>query len=885
MTDHIIWHALSIEDTLKNLNSVSSGLSDGEAVNRLSEYGPNELIEQKKRKPWQIFFEQLTSTMVLILIGASVLSIFLGSYKDASAILAIVILFSILGFIQDYRAEKAMAALKKLAVPFVRVKRSGKIIEVPAVKLVPGDEILVEAGNIVPADCRLIEGVNLKVQESALTGESEPVEKDAGIICTEETALAEMCNSIFMGTIVTQGRGKAVVVSTGMKTELGKIASILQAVKQEPTPLQRRLDKLGKALALFGILISVIIIILGILRGESIVLLLLAGISVAVAVIPEGLPAVVTITLAIGAQRMLKRKSLIRKLPAVESLGSVTVICSDKTGTLTQNKMTVVEVNTIKEEIDFTKNKNADKCSLILTVASLCNDARLDGKGGFIGDPTEGALVVAAHEIGIDKDNCDKVLPRTAEIPFDSVRKRMSSIHKINDTAVLKAMGLNTDSAYISFIKGSVDGILGISGKVFIDGRETDLTATLRQQITDSNEQSASKGKRVLGMAYKKLDSPHANAHDVETDVVFIGMVSMIDPPRSEVKYAVAECKEAGITPVMITGDHPLTANYIASDLGITDHRRILTGTELDKMSFDELEEIVEEISVFARVSPEHKLKIVELLQKKGHIVAMTGDGVNDAPALKKADIGIAMGITGTDVSKEASDMVLLDDNFSTIVNAVEEGRIVYDNIKKFVKFSVAGNIGKVLVMLAGSFVWTALPLLPIQLLWLNLLTDGLLGFGLGMERGESNIMVRPPIKINESVFSNGGWLQVTLIGILIGLVSMGIGIWYYYQDSPAWQTMIFMTIAFCQVWQVLAVRSENDPSFSSSFLHNKTMAVMVISVIVLQLCSWWIPSLKGFLRIYPISYSDILISVACSSIIFIFIELQKIVRSGGKQM
>ena len=865
-------HHLGIQESLDSLSSSIEGISDEEAGKRIEKYGHNELVEQAKRGPIKIFFDQLTATMQLILLGAALISVFLGSYKDAIAIFSIVILFAILGFIQEYRAEKSMAALKKLAVPFVKVIRHGKLKEIPSINLVPGDIVSLEAGNIIPADCRLIESVALKVQEAALTGESVPVEKDAKAVCKEDDALADRITCVYMGTIISQGRAKAVVTSTGMNTELGKIASVLQEVKQEATPLQKRLDSVGKKVALLGIAISIIIIIFGLIRGDSFTFLLLSGISVAVAVIPEGLPAVVTITLAIGAQRMLKRKALIRKLPAVETLGSVTVICSDKTGTLTENKMAVVNIDTMDEKVDLTRSK-PQKSSLIMSALALCNDAKLDGKG-FIGDPTEGALLIAAADMNIYKEEYEKCLPRVLEVPFDSERKRMSTLHEINDKDLLKSIGLEPKTRYISLMKGAVDGIVHIADKVFIAGKEYRLTDELRKDLLDSNERLAGEGKRVLGSAYKFVDTEDVS--DVEKEVVFIGMVAMIDPPRQEVKESVEKCKQAGIRTVMITGDHPLTAKSIASQLGILGSGKVITGKELDNLSEDGLKELVGKVSVYARVSPEHKLRIIQALQMSGQVVAMTGDGVNDAPALKKADIGVAMGITGTDVSKEASDMVLLDDNFKTIVSAAEEGRIVFDNIKKFVKFSLAGNIGKIIVMLFGPVIWASLPLFPIQLLWLNLLTDGLLGLGLGMEKAESHIMKRPPIKPKEGVFSNGGWMQVTVVGILVGVISIGIGAFYFFKGSDAWQTMIFLTIAFCQVWQVLAVRTERDLSIGKSLFGNKTLISMVSVVILLQIAALYIPYLQSFLQLKSIGFIDLSVAFFSGIVLFIVVEIMK---------
>lgn len=892
------WHLIEIQESISNLTSdPNNGLTKTEAENRIAQYGANELVERGGRKPLQILWEQLTATMVLILIAAAVIAGLLGDTKNAVAILSIVALYAILGFTQEYRAEKAIAALKKMSVPNVRVLRDGKLQELPAHDLVPGDIIQLETGNVLPADLRLLEAVNLRIQEATLTGESEPIEKHTAALSGEDLPLGDRRNMGYMGTIVTQGRGLALVIATGMQTELGKIAELIQLVKQENTPLQRRLDALGKNLALIGVGIAALIFVLGIMRGDELQHMMLTAVSVAVAIVPEGLPAVVTVTLALGAQRMLQRNALIRKLPAVETLGSVTVICSDKTGTLTENRMSVVVLDVAEHALDLTEEVGRhgtlhatrglgapaqSSLSLAAIGGALCNDSKLvdtgDDRYHTLGDPTEGALVVAAAKMGYWKSSLDSSFPRAAELPFDSERKRMTTVHHLEryDPAVLAGLEVGA-RRYIAFTKGSVDGLLDVATHIWVEGKAQPLDSGWRFRMAAANDRLAKKGMRVLGVAFRLMDSiPEIIQTDLEQNLTLVGLFGMIDPPRAEVKDAVATCRAAGIRPVMITGDHPLTAIEIARQLGITDNARALTGVEIENLTFDELKNVVEEVNVFARVAPEHKLKIVQALQEKGHIVSMTGDGVNDAPALRKADIGVAMGITGTDVSKEASDLVLLDDNFATIVASVREGRTIYDNIRKFVRFSVAGNIGKVLVMLIAPFLGKPLPLLPLQLLWLNLLTDGLLGLGMGVENPEADTMKRAPYSPKESVFSRGAGIQTIWVGALIGVLALGLGSWYYFTGHPEWQTMIFTSLAFMQVFQALASRSNKDSLFKMGLLSNPLLAGMALLVVVLQLMVLYIPMLANFFNVIPLSGYDLMTAASMGLVVFIVMELEK---------
>jgi P-type Ca2+ transporter type 2C len=895
------WHTLETKPVLDELaSSQSTGLTSQQVNERTAKYGVNELIERGGRTPLQIFWEQVTATMVLILIGAAVVAGFLGDTKNTIAILAIVALYALLGFVQEYRAEQAIAALKKMSVPHVRVTRDGKLQELSARDLVPGDILQLETGNVIPADLRLLEAVNLRIQEAALTGESEPIGKHTAALSNEELPIGDRRNMAYMGTIITQGRGLGIVIATGMQTELGKIADLIQQVQQEQTPLQRRLDALGKNLALIGVVIAALIFALGVWQGNAVRDMLLTAVSVAVAIVPEGLPAVVTITLALGAQRMLKREALIRKLPAVETLGSVTVICSDKTGTLTENRMTVVMLDVAEHAIDLTEQVERDgtlratrglgaptqsSLSLAAIGGALCNDAQLvdvgDDRFHTLGDPTEGALVVAAAKMGYWKSSLDTSFPRAAELPFDSERKRMTTVHHLGqyDPTVLSGLDIG-DKRYLAFTKGGVDGLLDITSHVWVEGRLEKLDAAWRSRIEAANERLAKKGMRVLGVGFRMFNAiPEIIETDLEQNITLVGLFGMIDPPRSEVQEAVAICRAAGIRPVMITGDHPLTAIEIARQLGITENGRALAGVEIENLTFDELKNVVNEVSVFARVAPEHKLKIVQALQEQGHIVAMTGDGVNDAPALRKADIGVAMGITGTDVSKEASDMVLLNDNFATIVAAVKEGRTIYDNIRKFVRFSVAGNIGKVLVMLLSPFLGSPLPLLPLQLLWLNLLTDGLLGLGMGVENPESDTMKRQPYSPTEGVFSRGAGVQTVLVGLMIGALALGLGAWYFFAENPAWQTMIFTSLAFMQVFQALASRSEKESLFKIGFWSNPAMAGLVLLVVALQLIVIYVPAFASFFEVTPLRLADLGIAAAAGLVVFTVMEVSEVFK------
>ena len=894
------WYQIDAQSAVKELRSNSAGLSEAEAANRLAEFGSNELRESGIKSPWLIFLDQLKELMVIILIIAAVISALLGDYSDAIAIGAIVILNAILGFSQEYRAEKAMAALKKLAVPSVKVRRDGEVREISAVSLVPGDIVLLEAGNFVAADCRVLESADLQTQEAALTGESLPVRKISDGLEQPDLALGDRRNMVYMGTYITAGRGEAIVAETGMRTELGRIAGLIQTVRQEATPLQKRLGQLGKVLAAAAFLLVLVIFALGWFRGDDHKILFLTAVSIAVAAVPEGLPAVMTIALTLGAQRMLKRRVLIRKLSAVETLGSVTVICSDKTGTLTENQMTATIFQLPDRKVEIQDSSSRDyliefpelkrpEFNLLLAGAALCNDSVMKANSGTtsnsvpLGDPTETALVVAAARSGLLKPDLDSVLPRTTEVPFTSERKRMTTVHRYPSDPKVVPAGIRMacpgeGESYIVVTKGAVDVLLGLSDSVWINGERESLSESWRERLFAENDKLAANGMRVLGVAFRcqRLVPPKADADDLEHGLVFIGMIGMIDPPRREAAPAVDTCKTAGIRPMMITGDHPLTARYVATQLGISDNGGVVTGTQLERTSPEELEKLTDSAAVYARVSPEHKLRIVEGLHRRGHIVAMTGDGVNDAPALKKADIGVAMGITGTDVSKEAADMVLLDDNFASIVAAVEEGRVIYDNIRKFIRYILATNSGEIWLMLVAPLLGMPLPLLPLQILWMNLVTDGLPALALGVDPAESDTMRRPPRPPRESMFARGMGRQIIWVGMLMGLLSLAIGYGYWTEHDPTWQTMIFTTLTLSQMANVMAIRSESRSLFEIGILSNKPLLGAVGLTVMLQLALLYVPFLQSIFNTVALPVQDLVLTVLVSSAIFWAVELEK---------
>ena len=879
------WHTLSANNTLKELETdPKKGLSGKQVKHKHRKFGKNTLVEKSKKKPLYILFDQFKETMVIVLLLAAFVTIFLiGEILEGSVILVIVLLNAVLGFWQEFQAEEAMAALKKLAVPRVRVKRDGRVQELQARNLVPGDVVLLEAGNLVPGDARLISSVNLRVQESTLTGEAEPVEKDAQSIQEEDAALANRINMVYMGTVVTYGRGEAVITETGMSTQLGQIAGMLQSVGDDKTLLQKRLAQLGRILAwAAGALILAVAGISWLQGMRDLNLIFMTGVSMAVAAVPEGLPAVVTIALALGARRMLKKKALIRKLVAVETLGSVTVICSDKTGTLTQNKMRVTQLvfdGTIYPINDLSKTKLNKPLNLLLTCASLCNDAVAARKKGApaIGDPTETALVEAAAEFDLLKNNLEKISPRSGEVPFDSVRKRMTTVHTFPKSGPLTFLKQTAGKkSHVALVKGAVDGLLSISDRVLTSKGIQKLTPSLKKNILKQNDKMAGQAVRVLGYACKPTETANPHGHtDIEKKLIFIGLTGMVDPVRPEAIAAIATCQKAGIRTVMITGDHPITAQSIADQLGMGGNGKVHTGKDLEKMNNRQLKKAVRQVSIYARVSPEHKMRLVDALQANGQTVSMTGDGVNDAPALKSADIGVSMGITGTDVAKGASDMVLLDDNFATIVSAVREGRTIYDNIRKFLKYILTGNVGEIIVMLAGPFLGMPLALFPIQILWINLVTDGVPGIALGYEEAESDTMARPPYKTSESMFARGVGRQILWIGTLVAAVSLMIG-GLFKNQGQVWQTMVFTTLTLSQLQFALSSRSSRSPLFGKGFFNNKIMIMTIAGTLLLQVSLLYIPFLQKIFRTMPLSFSQLGVCFAGSMIVLFAAELEK---------
>jgi Ca2+-transporting ATPase len=909
----IAWYRLPVEEAAQRLGvTPASGLPHAEARRRLEQHGPNELGERAGPSRWKILVGQLTGVMTFVLVAAAGISVFLGDVLDAIVILAIVVLNAALGFSQEYRAEQSMAALKQMSAPTVRVRRDGGVHEVTARDLVPGDVVLLETGNVVPADGRLLQSSNLQAQEAALTGESEAVEKDAALVFSSDRAVADRRNVVYSGTVVTYGHGEALVTATGMETELGRIAGLIQAVEPEQTPLQRRLDRLGKILAAAALALVVIVFALGVLRGVDWQEMLLTSVSLAVAAIPEALTAVVTIALSLGAQRMLKRRALIRQLPAVETLGSVSVICSDKTGTLTQNRMTVVVLDTANRRAHFTQRPGRDgfdlvladdgvvspsvrpTLDLLLAAGALCNDSILQ-RGAreartfrAVGDPTEGALVMAAAQVGMLKDDLDQAFPRVAELPFDSERKRMTTVHRVPHSRDDVPSGLtpvwdlaarrSTPPPFLAVTKGALDGLLGIAGSVWVEGRTEPVGDDWRARIMAAHDELAASGMRILGVGVRLLDrAPEAlELSSLEQDVILVGLVGMIDPPRPEVRDAVRLCKAAGIRPVMITGDHPLTARHIAREIGITADDGFMMGEDLERLSEAELSRTAAEVAVFARVSPEHKIRLVQAYQEQGNVVAMTGDGVNDAPALKKADIGVAMGITGTDVSKEAAKMVLLDDNFATIVAAVQEGRVVYDNIRRFIKYLLTCNASEVAVMLLGPLLGMPLPLLPLQILWMNLVTDGLPALALGVEPAEADVMRRPPQAATESIFGRGMVPFIVTLGVLTSLVSIGVGLLAFRSGDAHWQTLLFTTLVFAQLALALGVRSETGSLLKIGLRSNRAMLGAVLLMIALQLAVVYIPFLQAIFGTTPMPMRDLLVAALAGATVLLAVEAWK---------
>lgn len=875
------YHEMNERQVEEALNTdFSAGLSDEDVGKRVKQFGSNELEEGEKQSALLLFFNQFKDFMVLVLLAATLISGLLGEYIDAIAIIAIIILNSFLGFYQERRAEKSLSALKELSQPQVQVLRNGTWEKVLSKELVPGDVIKFSSGDRIGADVRIIESRSLEVEESALTGESVPVQKMTETINNPNLTLGDMENMGFMGTMVSRGSGIGVVIATGMKTAMGQIADLLQNAESQITPLQRRLEQLGKILIVTALALTVLVVGIGVLQGNDLYTMVLAGVSLAVAAIPEGLPAIVTIALSLGVQKMIRKNAVVRKLPAVETLGCASVICSDKTGTLTQNKMTVTKVwssgrtwsvdgtgyepqGKYYENDQAIDPKNEKVLQQLLTFGMLCNHAEIEQKSGeyvLNGDPTEGAMIVAGMKAGYTRSKLLSQFEIVNEFPFDSTRKMMSVIVK------------DTTGRQFVVTKGAPDVLIGQSKTILMGNRAENIGSREKNTVQAAIDGLASQALRTIAIAYKEISANTIILHEkeAESELVFIGLQGIIDPPRPEVKQAVRECKEAGIKTVMITGDHVITANAIAKQLGIANSQsKVLEGKELANMSVQELEDVVDHVSVFARVSPEHKLKIVQAFQNRGHIVAMTGDGVNDAPAIKTADIGIAMGITGTDVAKEASSLVLMDDNFASIKSAIIEGRNIYENIRKFIRYLLASNVGEILVMLFAMILALPLPLVPIQILWVNLVTDGLPAMALGLDRPEDNVMKRDPRSPNEGVFARGlGW-KVISRGILIGLSTIAAFV-LAYNDNPdnlAYaQTVAFATLVLAQLIHVFDCRSEKSILSRNPF-GNMYLVWAVLSSLLLVLVVIYVPALQGIFHTVAIQPKDWLMILGLASV------------------
>jgi len=852
------WHLLPITEISQLLNTSPKGLHAAAATQRLSEEGKNEIEDVKKKTIAQMLLHQVTDFMIIILIAAAIISGFIGDVTDTIIILVIVVLNALVGFIQEYRAEKAMEALKSMVPSTTRVIREGKHIDIPAVDLVPGDVVVLEAGNSIPADVRFFETNQVRLDESSLTGESHNVDKNPDELPENEYALGDRINMGFKGTFMTNGRALAYVVATGMDTELGHIATMIQT-DETSTPLQKRLDAFGKRLSVVILVICLIIFTIGWLRGETILNMLILSISLAVAAIPEALPALVTVTLAFGAKKLAESNALIRKLPAVETLGSVTYICSDKTGTLTENKMMVqnlFETGGGPEILSAPMGGNT-----LLSAMALNNDVSLDNEGKWLGDSTEVALVQYAYDKDFERKHLETYLPRVAELPFDSSRKCMTTFHKTADGVV-------------AITKGAVDVLLN---------KLVDAQKDLIPEFEYKADKMAEKGYRVLGYAIRMLpDLPKVlEPKKLETELILIGFAGMIDPPREEAKQAVMECKEAGIIPVMITGDHKLTAKAIAKQLGIisSNEDMVLSGSELNALTDHELGAIVERVRVYARVNPEQKLKIVKALQAKEQFVAMTGDGVNDAPALKNADIGVAMGINGTEVTKEASHMILLDDNFATIVVAVRHGRKIFDNILKFIKYTMTSNSSEIWVIFLAPFFGLPIPLMAIHILWINLVTDGLPGLALASERPEPDIMKRPPRSPKRNIFAGGMAVHILWVGFFMGAVALGMQAWAVHHDNTNWQTMTFTVLCFSQMGHVMAIRSDKESVFKIGVFSNKPMIGALLITFALQFMIIYVPFFNDIFKTQPLTLAELGITLAASSIVFWVVELEKWIK------
>lgn len=853
----MIWHALTTEKALQELSTSAQGLNQQESSKRIEQYGKNKLKEKKKKSILVIILAQFKELMIIILFVAAIISAVVGEVSDALVIVVIVVLNAVVGFVQEYRAEKALEELNKLSSSHAKVLRNGQRLQLEEALLVPGDIVLLEAGDIVPADMRLLEVHSLKTEEASLTGESHAIDKNTAALQNEKASLGDRINMVFKGTIVSNGRATGLVVETGMKTEMGKIAGMLQQPESQ-TPLQKRLADFSKKLAVIILIICAVIYGLGVLRGEEHLQMLLTAISVAVAAIPEALPAVITIALALGAKKLVQKHVLIRKLSAVETLGSVTYICTDKTGTLTQNKMTYQQSWLLdkdkKIEDDFTVEQLFD------TALLLNQDTHQNVKGERTGDATELALV--EHVLQKIPNYDISQYSRVHELPFDSDRKMMTTVHQFKER-------------YLVITKGATESIVSL-----VDQKH-------KESILKETEKMAEQGQRVLAYAYKVVEEgkQKQGIPELESNMTFLGIAGLIDPPRPEAFEAIERCRKAGIVTVMITGDYLKTANKIARDLGILKQEadQTITGEELLSLSPEQLQERIEYIKVYARVSPEQKLNIITALQAKGHYVAMTGDGVNDAPSLKKANIGIAMGITGTEVSKQAAHMILLDDNFSTIIKAVEEGRRVFDNIRKFIRYIMTGNAGEIWTILLAPLTGLPMPLLPIHILWINLVTDGLPALALANEPAEANNMNRPPRGSNESIFAHGVGLHILWVGLLIGMLCIGIQYYAIQNEKDHWQTMVFVTLSFTQLFHAFAIRSESMLIFKHGLFTNLPLLFCILITIAAQLALVYIPFMQDVFKTQPLTLLEVGICFIAPVIVFLAVEVEKIVRFRSK--
>ena len=845
-----MWFKKKLEDVIQELNTnISFGLSCNEAKKRLLQYGENKLISQKKKTVLELFMEQLKDVMIYILFAAAIISFIMGEITDSVIILIVIFINAIIGVLQESKAEKALEELTKLSTPKALVRRDGEIIEVPSEEVVIGDIVIVDAGRYIPADLRLIESINLKIDESTFTGESVPSEKNANIIIEDiKSPIGDRVNMAYMSTLSTYGRGVGIVVATGMNTEIGKIAKILDNEEKDSTPLQKRLNKLGKFLGVLAVSICALIFIISLLQGRNWLDMLLTSISLAVASIPEGLAAIVAIVLALGVQRMIKLNAIVKKLPAVETLGSVNIICSDKTGTLTLNKMTVqklfVNDNILNISLD---NTNCSEYKLLIEAMVLCNDATSNNTSKT-GDPTEIALIDVGNKVNLFKDELNAEHKRVAEIPFDSDRKLMTTVHDYNNT-------------YKVFTKGAIDSLFKICNKILINGEIIPLTSDKKELLLSKANLMSNSALRVLAASYKEINTSDIDLTTLEENQIFIGFMAMIDPPREEVKNSIKKCKSAGITPIMITGDHKNTAFAIASELDIADNiNECLSGAEIDDYNQEEFNTIVSKFKVFARVSPEHKVKIVKAFKSQGNIVSMTGDGVNDAPSLRAADIGVAMGITGTDVAKGAADMILTDDNFSTIVNAVEEGRNIYNNIKKSIIFLLSCNLGEIIALFFAILLNWSTPLLPIHILWVNLITDSFPALSLGFDPKDSSVMDEPPKNPNESLFAGHMKIYLVLNGLLIGFLTLfafKLAEKLYPNSLIHAQTMAFVVLSISQLFFALNMRNSKKSIFTIGIFANKPLIASIAFGILIQFIIISIPFFSVIFKVYSLTLRD----------------------------